>query len=81
MDTVSGLALLSLTIGALAGCGSTPVPRLSSARDAATSSPLGPSYLLIPLPNDDAAILGRILPPSPSPAARSKRWRARTPAR
>ncbi|MEP7123572.1 MAG: hypothetical protein ABJE95_21770 [Byssovorax sp.] len=67
MGTVSGLALLSLTLGALSGCGSTPVPRLNSARDAATSSPLGPSYLLIPLPNDDDAILGRILPSLPEP--------------
>ena len=67
MGTVSGLALLSLTLGPLAGCGSTPVPRLNSARDAATSSPLGPSYLLIPLPNDDDAILGRILPSLPEP--------------
>lgn len=67
MGTVSGLALLSLTLGALSGCGSTPVPRLNSARDAATSSPLGPSYLLIPLPSEDDAILGRILPSLPEP--------------
>ncbi len=67
MGTVSGVALLSLSLGALAGCGSTPVPRLNSARDAAESSPLGPSYLLIPLPSDDDAILGRILPSLPEP--------------
>jgi hypothetical protein len=67
MGTASGLALLSLTLGSLTGCGSTPVPRLNSARDAAESSPLGPSYLLIPLPSDDDAILGRILPSLPEP--------------
>jgi hypothetical protein len=65
--TVAGLALVSITLGVLPGCGSTPVPRLNSARDAATSSPLGPSYLLMPLPSDDDAILGRILPSLPEP--------------
>jgi hypothetical protein len=67
MGTVSGVALLSLSLGALAGCGSTQVPRLNSAKDAASSSPLGPSYLLIPLPSDDDAVLGRILPSLPEP--------------
>lgn len=67
MGSISGAALLSLSLGALAGCGSTPVPRLNSAKDAATSSPLGPSYLLIPLPSDDDAVLGRILPSLPEP--------------
>ena len=47
-----------LTCG-LVACGPAPVPRV--AHRAEPASPLGPSYVLNPLPSDDDALLGRVL--------------------
>lgn len=60
------VAVAAVTIALLgAGCGSTPVrPR---APEQAHASPLGPSYVLLPLPGDDDSLLGRVLPELPQP--------------
>lgn len=49
-----------------AGCGgaSVPVPRAAKGSDA---NPLGPSYVLVPLPTEDDSLLGRMLPGLPEP--------------
>lgn len=58
---------LACAVTALA-CGSvTPTPRLATADRDPNVSPLGPSYVLIPLPSDDDALLGRILHELPDP--------------
>jgi hypothetical protein len=63
----AGLAVSIFTLSVLPGCGSTPVSRLNTARDASSASPLGPSYVLIPLPGEEDTLLGRILPALPEP--------------
>jgi hypothetical protein len=54
-------ALLTCLIG---GCASVPRPRFAN-QDAKQPSPLGPSYVLLPLPSDDDTLLGRVLPGPP----------------
>jgi hypothetical protein len=44
-----------------------PSPRIQAPTNAVASNPLGPSYTLLPLPSDDDALLGRILPAPPEP--------------
>jgi hypothetical protein len=56
-----GLALIGLV-----GCGA-PAPKVASSGGASEGNPLGPSYVLIPLPSEDDSILGRVLPAPPSP--------------
>jgi hypothetical protein len=59
-----GLTLLAAT---LVACGAPPTPRSASrSGGSAGASPLGPSYVLIPLPTEDDALLGRILPEMPT---------------
>ena len=56
--SVAGLTALSV----LAGCGTmAPFHPTTPNEAAATGSPLGPSYILVPLPNDDDSLLGRVL--------------------
>ena len=66
----SGLAYLGALglLGAVA-CGPPPSPQLGGGggRGEGLSSPLGPSYVLVPLPSDDDSVLGRILPSEPEP--------------
>lgn len=53
---------------ALAACGPPPAPRAAQGGGGGgDASPLGPSYVLVPLPSDDDSILGRILPNEPEP--------------
>lgn len=60
------------TLGAMAlaltACGGN-VPRPQDAGPAATprGNPMGPSYVLIPLPTEDDALLGRVIPDVPDP--------------
>lgn len=58
------VVLAPLLLAAAAGC-IAPEPRLPSAKSG--SSPLGPSYVLMPLPSDDDSMLGRILEKPPEP--------------
>ncbi len=61
-----GAALLAAAaLSAGCGGGSVPVPR--AAARGAEANPLGPSYVLVPLPTEDDALLGRILPGLPEP--------------
>ena len=63
-------ALLSSGIAALlaTACGgATPQPRLGATSGEAQGSPLGPSYVLVPLPSEDESLLGRILHVTPEP--------------
>jgi hypothetical protein len=56
-----GALLLSASLMA---CGSTvPTPR--APKGSSDANPLGPSYVLIPLPTEDDALLGRVLPELP----------------
>lgn len=55
------IAAAALTIG----CG-TPTPRVPAA-PAVQANPLGPSYVLLPLPGEEDTLLGRILPSPPAP--------------
>ena len=57
MRQLSCLAVLPI----LAGCGAAAPFHPSSPADVAAGSPLGPSYMLVPLPSDDEALLGRVL--------------------
>src|SRR4051794_21052888 len=67
--------LLILPLLAAAGCsGAVPAPRSGKGTD--DGSPLGPSYVLIPLPTEDDALLGRVLPQMPE-AGRSLEETAR----
>ncbi len=53
---------------AAAGCaGSQPRPRSAPSEGSELPSPLGPSYVLMPVPSDDEDLLGRILPSAPVP--------------
>ncbi|HEY8091985.1 MAG TPA: hypothetical protein VIF09_29185, partial [Polyangiaceae bacterium] len=65
MTTPPLLALLAATLGL--GCASLPAARIKAAGDAIAAAPLGPSYVLIPLPGDDDSLLGRILESMPEP--------------
>lgn len=57
----------ALFVAALAtGCGSVPQPR-DVTPSAADGNPLGPSYVLLPLPTEDDSLLGRMLPQAPEP--------------
>ena len=59
-------ALIALAIAA-AGCGGgTFQPRTPHAQ-ATPASPLGASYVLVPLPSEDSSLLGRVLPGPPEP--------------
>lgn len=55
------IAALAIVVG---GCSSVPRPRFAD-QDAKRPSPLGPSYVLLPLPSDDDTLLGRVLPGPP----------------
>jgi len=57
-------AAILFVLFAMTGCNEIPRPRVPGG-DAASGNPLGPSYVLIPLPSDDDALLGRILPELP----------------
>jgi hypothetical protein len=59
------LAALVVLTGA-AACGPSR-PALRSAADLPQGSPLGPSYVLLPLPGEDEALLGRVVPAAPEP--------------
>jgi hypothetical protein len=55
----------SLSVGAvpfiLAGCSGGEMFHTSTPADVSRGSPLGPSYVLVPLPNEDQSLLGRVL--------------------
>jgi hypothetical protein len=51
---------------ALAGCASVPEPR-AGLKGTTEGNPLGPSYMLMPLPTEDDALLGRMVPEVPEP--------------
>ncbi len=58
--------IIALTTISLVGCG--PVlPRPKRAASASNGNPLGGSYLLVPLPSEDPALLGRVLKQLPEP--------------
>lgn len=57
---MSGLALVI-------GCGGPPALKSGGQDRAGEGNPLGPSYVLIPLPTEEASLLGRILPGVPEP--------------
>lgn len=50
---------------ALVACGATPRPRAAAARTSDGGNPLGPSYVLMPLPGEDDSLLGRVIPGAP----------------
>jgi hypothetical protein len=58
------LALAGATL--LTACGAPPAPRTASRGGGSAGNPLGPSYVLVPLPTEDDALLGRILPEMPT---------------
>jgi hypothetical protein len=59
---------LAVALALGVGCGSTPRPRTNAPTAAAEpASPLGPSFVLLPVPSDDEALLGRILSAPPEP--------------
>jgi hypothetical protein len=62
-------ALVALVALANAACVSPPSPNLPKGARGPDSdaSPLGASYVLVPVPSDDDSILGRILPNEPQP--------------
>lgn len=62
--TCFAAALLAAALST--ACGSVPRPR-SAATSAADGNPLGPSYVLLPLPTEDDSLLGRVLPVAPEP--------------
>jgi hypothetical protein len=65
LHPLAGLALVALIT--LVGCGSSvPRPRLD-VNDARAPNPLGPSYVLLPAPADEAGMLGRMLEAPPAP--------------
>src|SRR5438874_467846 len=59
--------LAALLVVATGCTGNVPLPKTSGAPDLRGGNPLGPSYVLIPVPNEDAGLLGRILPAPPAP--------------
>jgi len=69
MSRVSRFALSAslLTAVASVACGGPATPRVPSGSSSRADNPLGPSYVLIPLPTEDDALLGRILPSEPAP--------------
>ena len=59
-------ALVPLLALGLAACGSSvPAPRAAPATTPAQGNPLGPSYVLLPVPGDDEGLLGRVIPEPP----------------
>ncbi len=60
-------ALLCLLVASVAGCGATPTPRTAARAAANDGNPLGPSYVLMPLPGEDDSLLGRVIPSAPQP--------------
>jgi hypothetical protein len=62
----SSLRVFSVTVLLVtAACGGSHQPRVGAPQNAERVSPLGPSYVLVPLPNEDAGLLGRVLPSFP----------------
>lgn len=59
-------ALVSLASLAVA-CGGPQPPKLGGAGEGREASPLGPSYVLMTLPNEDDTLLGRVIPRPPEP--------------
>ena len=59
----------AITAGALltTACGAPPVPKNAGNDRGGEGNPLGPSYVLIPLPTEDQTLLGRVLPSPPAP--------------
>ncbi len=51
----------------LLACGGPPAPKNAASAGATDGNPLGPSYVLIPLPTEETTMLGRILPSVPQP--------------
>jgi hypothetical protein len=67
LATTALLVAASVLVGGF-GCGGTvPAPRSGGGADAPRGNPLGPSYVLIPLPTEDDALLGRVIPDVPEP--------------
>ncbi len=62
----SKFCISTLTILANLGCAG-EIPHARVPEETALSSPLGPSYVLVPLPGDDTSLLGRVLPVAPEP--------------
>lgn len=60
------ITALSAALGAVA-CGPPPTPKGATRDKGSDANPLGPSYVLIPLPTEDQTLLGRVLPAMPAP--------------
>lgn len=69
MRRTSGHVLAGLVLFQLfaKGCAPKPFRPVESAANGPEASPLGPSYVLLPLPSDDESLLGRVLPELPQP--------------
>lgn len=64
----AAVASLVLAAGGLTACGGTvPPPTRAAPATAAQGNPLGPSYVLLPVPGDDEGLLGRVIPEPPQP--------------
>jgi hypothetical protein len=60
MPLLSRCAAVAI-LPALAGCAAATPFHPTTPGETAAGSPLGPSYILVPLPNDDDSLLGRVL--------------------
>jgi hypothetical protein len=70
MVRIPGISLLLALSASTAACAVTPTPRIGGAvkqADEATGAALGPSYVLIPLPGEEDALLGRVIDAPPEP--------------
>lgn len=63
----AGAAMACCVASAVAGCGGSVPPPRSSPEAGAAGNPLGPSYVLLPVPGDDEGLLGRVIPEPPQP--------------
>lgn len=61
-----GVAAIAAALVAGA-CSSPAMPATAPTPTAPSGSPLGPSYVLLPLPSDDQTLLGRVLSATPEP--------------
>ena len=55
----AGFALVVALATVVSACGATPTPRMPNRGNASDGNPLGPSYVLVPLPGEDDSLLGR----------------------
>jgi hypothetical protein len=74
MGPVTRWATVAAAATLIAGCG-TPRPK-TAPQPSGDGNPLGPSYVLMPLPGEDDSMLGRVLP-APPEAGRSLEETAR----